>query len=307
MPYVQSGTATVHFRTSALPGPTLVLAHGFLMDESMFEPMRKPLADAGINLVTVDARGHGRTRAPLGERFSYWDLAADMLAVLDSMNIERAVIGGMSQGGFAAMRLALAAPHRVRGLALMSTEAGDCSPAELAWYRVFFERWHSDEPIAPLIAELAPQLIGGHDPRAWREWTVRWNDSDRSALRAAAQCLMDRRSLTHRLAEITVPALVLRGSHDGTSTAQKSEAMVAGLSGADGVVTIPGAGHGATWTHPELVAPLLIRLVERAVHEERVAKTRGIVRTIETAPTWTESAAASAGSPVAISPTAVAI
>lgn len=304
MPYVQSGSATVHFRTSGLSGPTLVLAHGFLMDESMFEPMRKPLADAGINLVTIDARGHGRTRAPQGERFSYWDLAGDMLAVLDSMDIDRAIIGGMSQGGFAAMRLALAAPHRVQGLALMDTEAGDCTPAELAWYRVFFERWCGTEPIAPLIAELAPQLIGGQDPRAWREWTVRWNDSDRQAVRMAAQCLMDRRSLTHRLPEITTPALVLRGSHDGTSTSQKSEALVAGLSGADGVVTIPGAGHGAVWTHPELVAPLLVRLVERAVRAENGANAVGTVRDIESAPTWTESA----GTPAtAVAPTAVAM
>lgn len=259
------------------------------MDESMFEPMRKHLAAAGINLVTVDARGHGRTVAPENEPFSYWDLAADILAVLDSLDVDRAIVGGMSQGGFAALRLALAAPQRVQGLALMSTEAGECTPAELAWYRVFFERWCGTEPISPLIAELAPQLIGGPDPRAWREWTVRWSDSDRQAVRMAAQCLMDRRSLTHRLPEIEVPALVLRGSHDGTSTAQKSEAMAAALPGADGVVTIPGAGHGAVWTHPELVAPLLVRLVRRSLHDERAATALGTVRGIETAPTWTEN------------------
>ncbi|UFS93244.1 alpha/beta fold hydrolase [Nocardia huaxiensis] len=234
------------------------------MDESMFEPMREPLAAAGINLVTVDARCHGRTQTPEGEQFSYWDLAADAFAVLDHLGIEQAVIGGMSQGGFTAMRMALAEPERVRGLALLDTEGDACTPAELAFYRTFFERWLSPEPIAPLVAELAPQLIGGTDPRLWRVWTSRWYASDRQALAPAARCLMDRRSVLHRLPEITAPALIVRGSHDGTSTAQKSELLAAGLPGAAGVVTVPGAGHGTAWTHPDVVAPLLIRLVQRA-------------------------------------------
>ncbi|SUA72910.1 Non-haem bromoperoxidase BPO-A2 [Nocardia otitidiscaviarum] len=293
MPYVHSGSATVHFRTSEVSGPTLVGAHGFFLDGSAFEPLRKPLAAAGINLVTIDARGHGRTRTPDGEIFSYWDLAADILAVLDELDIDGAVIGGMGQGGFSALRLALAAPHRIRGLALMDTEAGECTPAELAWYRVFFERWCGSEPLAPLIAELAPQLIGGQDPRAWREWTVRWSESDRTIVGAAARCLMDRRSLLHRLPEITAPALVLRGSHDGVSTAQKSEALAAGLPGADGVVTIPGAGHGAVWTHPESIAPLLIQLVRRAEGDI------DSVRTPRTAP--------GRGARVAVPPAAIAM
>lgn len=274
MPYVRSGAATVHFSTSDNSGPTLLLAHGFFMDGSMFEPMREPLAAAGINLVTVDARCHGRTQSPDGEPFSYWDLAADGLAVLDELGIEKAIVGGMSQGGYAALRMALLAPERVLGLALIDTEAGACTPSELAFYREFFERWTGSEPMAPLVAELAPQLIGGTDPRLWREWTSRWYGSDRRAVMPAARCLMDRRSVLHRLPEITAPALVMRGSHGGTSTAQKSEALATCLSGADGVVTIPGTGHGAAWTHPEVVVPLLVRLVERATakRESRLSR-----------------------------------
>ncbi|MFE6859824.1 alpha/beta fold hydrolase [Nocardia sp. NPDC057668] len=274
MPYVRSGSATVHFVASNIPGPALLLTHGFLMDETMFEPMREPLAAAGINLVTVDARCHGRTQTPEGEPFTYWDMAADVLAVLDELGIDKAVFGGMSQGGYTALRAALLAPERVRGLALMSTEGDACTPAELAFYRTFFERWCGAEPMAPLVAELAPQLIGGSDPRQWRSWTSRWYASDRQAIAPAADCLMQRRSVLHRLGEISAPALVVRGSHDGTSTAQKSELLAAGLSGADGVVTIPGAGHGAVWTHPEVVAPLLIRLVQRAVAQPHRAPGR---------------------------------
>ncbi|MEU1431401.1 alpha/beta hydrolase [Nocardia sp. NPDC005746] len=264
----------MHYTTGQVSDPTLLLAHGFFMDESMFDPMRESLAAAGINLVTVDARCHGRTQTPDGEPFSYWDLAADGLAVLDELGIERAVIGGMSQGGYSTLRMALLAPERVQGLALIDTEATACTPAELAYYREFFERWSGEEPLAPLVAELAPQLIGGTDPRQWRAWTSRWYSSDRTAIMPAARCLMDRRSVLHRLSEITAPALVVRGSQDGNSTSQKSEALTAGLSGADGVVTIPGAGHGAAWTHPEVVAPLLIRLVEQCTARRESKRAR---------------------------------
>ncbi|MFE3796929.1 alpha/beta fold hydrolase [Nocardia tengchongensis] len=266
----------MHYTSSQVSGPTLLLAHGFFMDESMFEPMRESLAAAGINLVTVDARCHGRTQSPDGEPFSYWDLAADGLAVLDELGIEQAVVGGMSQGGYSVLRMALLAPERIQGLALIDTEATACTPAELAYYREFFERWSGTEPLAPLVAELAPQLIGGTDPRLWRAWTSRWYSSDRNGIMPAARCLMDRRSVLHRLSEITAPALVVRGSHDSNSTSQKSEALTAGLPGADGVVTIPGAGHGAAWTHPEVVAPLLIRLVEQSTARRESKLTRAL-------------------------------
>ncbi|MFD0363702.1 alpha/beta fold hydrolase [Nocardia sp. GCM10030253] len=269
MPYVQSGSVTVHFRPSRTRGPVLLLAHGFLMDESMFEPLRKPLTAAGINVVTWDARGHGGTRAPRDEPFTYWDLAGDALTVLNALGVEKAVIGGMSQGGYVALRTALLAPERVLGLALLDTEASACSLPELAQYRAFFDAWCGQDPLAPITETLAPQLIGGPDPAAWTQWTTRWQAGDRLAIRAAAECLMTRDSVLRRLHEIEVPALVLRGSHDASSTAAKSAALAAGLPGASGVITVPDAGHGAAWTHPELVAPALLQLMCRATYEPK--------------------------------------
>ncbi|WP_067535035.1 alpha/beta fold hydrolase [Nocardia crassostreae] len=64
---------------------------------------------------------------------------------------------------------------------------------------------------------------------------------------------MARESVQDRLSEITCPALVLRGEFDPASTAEKSEALAAGLAGSGPVVTIPGSGHAANWTDPDLV------------------------------------------------------
>jgi hypothetical protein len=55
----------------------------------MFDPLRKPFAASGINVVTWDARGHGGTRTRRDEPFTYWDLASDALVVLNVLGVER--------------------------------------------------------------------------------------------------------------------------------------------------------------------------------------------------------------------------
>ncbi|MFC4125300.1 alpha/beta fold hydrolase [Nocardia rhizosphaerae] len=261
MPYVYSDSVNIHFRTGTGSGPTVLLAHGFLMDESMFDPVRKLLAHTDINVVAWDARGHGRTGYGRSPAFDYWDLAEDGLRVLDAIGAETAVVGGMSQGGYAALRMALLAPERVSALALLDTEAGACTRTEEIRYEEFFDEWCGTGELVPLAERLAPQLIGGDRPEIWRWWITRWLTHDRAAIHPAARCLIARDSVLGRLGEIGAPALVLRGEHDLTSTAEKSARLAAGLPGAGAVRTVPGAGHGCAVTHPEQVAAALLELV----------------------------------------------
>ncbi|MFD3742868.1 alpha/beta fold hydrolase [Nocardia sp. NPDC058633] len=261
MPFVHSESVNIHFRTDAVHGPTLLLAHGFLMDESMFDPIRKVLAHTDINVVTWDARGHGRTGYGVGPHFDYWDLATDGLRVLDALGVEHAIVGGVSQGGYAALRMALLAPERVTGLALLDTEADACTRDERIYYENFFDEWCGVGALPRLAEDLAPRLIGGTDPEIWRIWITRWLATDRTAIRPAARTLIGRDSIAGRLGEISAPALVLRGEHDATSTVDKCARLAAGLPGARGVRTVAGAGHGCALTHPEQVAAALAALV----------------------------------------------
>lgn len=267
MPFVYSDSVNIHFRTGVGHGPTILLAHGFLMDESMFDPIRTILAHNEINVVAWDARGHGRTGYGPDPRFDYWDLAEDGLRVLDAIGAETAVVGGMSQGGYAALRMALLAPERVSGLALLNTEADACTRADEIRYEDFFDKWCGTAELVPLAEQLAPDLIGGDRPDIWRWWITRWLTHDRAAIHAAARCLVDRDSVLSRLGEITAPALVLRGEHDRSSTAEKCARLARGLPGATGVHTVAGAGHGCALTHPEQVAAALLELVAAGTPE----------------------------------------
>src|ERR1700722_8281276 len=121
MPTAAVNGIQVSYADSGGDGPAVVLSHGYLMDASMFDAQVAALAPE-YRVITWDQRGHGGTPAP--GPFSYWDSAGDVLALLDHLGIEQAVLGGMSQGGFLSLRAALLAPQRARGLVLIDSQAG---------------------------------------------------------------------------------------------------------------------------------------------------------------------------------------
>ncbi|WP_067570169.1 alpha/beta fold hydrolase [Nocardia acidivorans] len=266
MPYVSTEGARIFYTDSGGQDlPTVVLGHGFFMDLSMFSPQVEYLEARGFRVLCWDARGHGATVSDPDQPFTYWDSARDIFAVMDAAGVPHAVLGGMSQGGYAVLRAALLAPERTDALLLFDTEAGDSPEEQRAEYRGLFAAWtNPDVPLGELSEGLAAQLIGGTvvDQSPWR---YKWAASDRTAIRGAARTLIERESLVDRLGEITCPALVLRGEHDGSSTAEKSAVLAAGLPGAEGVVTIAGAGHAANWTSPEPVNEALGAFLTRSV------------------------------------------
>ncbi|MEV3965674.1 alpha/beta hydrolase [Nocardia sp. NPDC050193] len=269
MPYISnidSDVVRIFYTDSGGSGPTIVFGHGFYMDSSMFTPQAEYLVSRGFRTLCWDARGHGRTESAPDRAFTYWDSARDLLGVMDAAQVERATLVGMSQGGYAALRAALLAPERVDALVLLDTEAGASNDSEKAGYREMFDAWtNPDIPLDPLIDNLAPRLIGGTDADQ-APWRANWHASDRSAIRAAAQCLIERESLMDRLGEIHCPALVVRGELDQSSTADKSEALATGLPAAAPVVTIPEAGHAASWTHPDQVNEVLAGFMARVAN-----------------------------------------
>jgi pimeloyl-ACP methyl ester carboxylesterase len=97
-------------------GPAVVLIHGFGLDMRMWDPQVGPLA-ARFKVVRYDCRGFGAS-GPLDPAVPYTH-AGDLVALLDHLDIGRAVLAGLSFGGRVALQAALAAPDRVCGLALL--------------------------------------------------------------------------------------------------------------------------------------------------------------------------------------------
>jgi pimeloyl-ACP methyl ester carboxylesterase len=137
MPVISANGARFHVqRLEPAPGgqaPTVVFIHGLITDNlsSFYYTLAAPVAGAGARVLLYDLRGHGRSeRSPDG--YSTRDGVADLRALLDALDVtEPAYLVGNSYGGLIAARLALAAPERVAGLALIEASCAGASAA--AW------------------------------------------------------------------------------------------------------------------------------------------------------------------------------
>lgn len=119
----------------------IVLAHGLLMNRHMFDQLGPSLAKRGNRVICVDLLGHGRSDQPDDLRLYSMPLFAEqVLALLDHLGLERAVVGGTSLGANVALELAVRHPERVEGL--------------------FIEMPVLDNALAGVAAIFAPILLG---------------------------------------------------------------------------------------------------------------------------------------------------
>jgi pimeloyl-ACP methyl ester carboxylesterase len=101
-------------------GPAFVLLHGLTATRRYVVMGSRTLERSGHRVIAYDGRGHGRSQpAPDGD-YGYERLADDLAAVLDAAGVERAILAGASMGAHTALRLTLAHPGRVAGLALIT-------------------------------------------------------------------------------------------------------------------------------------------------------------------------------------------
>jgi pimeloyl-ACP methyl ester carboxylesterase len=254
MPFAEVNGQRIRFDDSGGDGLPIVLAHGFLMDREMFAPQVEALSPE-FRVITWDERGFGETEFD-GRPFTYWDSASDCLGLLDHLGIDRAVLGGMSQGGFLSLRAALTAPERVRALVLIDTQAGPEDPERLPAYRQMQQTWLQVGPVDELAETIAGLIIG--DPKLSAAWIEKWRKLPRDSMGPPGDCLFDREDISDRLGEIDCPAIVFHGTADLSIDMALAEQLCRGLSGCADVVRIEGAPHASNLTHAGQVnEPLL--------------------------------------------------
>jgi pimeloyl-ACP methyl ester carboxylesterase len=117
-------------------GPAVVLLHGLTATRKYVVMGSRLLEREGHRVIAYDARGHGRSGA--GDGYGYELLTADLEAVLDAREVERAVLAGVSMGAHTILRFALGAPERVAGLVVITPAWGGVDPSPAA-----LERWDS--------------------------------------------------------------------------------------------------------------------------------------------------------------------
>lgn len=248
MPYAQVNGQRLYYEDTGGTSPAIVFSHGLLMDHEMFAPQVTALSGR-YRCITWDERGHGRTAGDTLAPFTYYDSADDLAALLAHLGIRRAILAGMSQGGYLSLRCALTHPDIVRALILIDTQAGPEDAAKMAGYQQLIESWVGNglsEPIAAIIE----QTILGAGWHGAESWKAKWRTWSAGNLVACMQTLASRDDITDKVGAITSPALVVHGECDAAIPMPAAQYLADTIPGAV-LVTIPGAGHAANLTHPE--------------------------------------------------------
>jgi len=111
-------------------GPPVVLLHGLTATRRYVVMGSRLLERSGCRTIAYDARGHGRsTPAPDPGAYGYEHLAEDLLAVLDALEVPRALLAGASMGALTALRFALSHPERVAALGVITPAYDPAAPA----------------------------------------------------------------------------------------------------------------------------------------------------------------------------------
>ena len=252
-------------------GPAVVLLHAFPMDSALWASQRRALAGEGFRVVSPDLPGFGGS-APSRSAPSLDVMADEVAALMEELGIDRAVVGGLSMGGYVAMAMLRRHPARIAGLVLADTKAAADTP-EAAAGRLDVAASVEEAGSAAGLADGMVASLLGDTTRSSRPDVVstvrRWIGAQSAAGVAWAQRAMAvRPDSTADIAGFGGPVLVLYGEQDTLSSPPLAQAMAeAARSGGSPttVVEIPDAGHLTAIEQPEAVTRALLGWLHRNV------------------------------------------
>jgi len=234
-------------------GPPLVLTHGYSSTSAMWQGQIAAFSK-NHQLVLWDMRGHGQSDYP-GDPAAYSEAltVGDIAALLDEVGADKAIVGGLSLGGYMSLAFHRSHPDRVRALLIIDTGPGfKKDSAREAWNRRARDTGDRFEREGLEVLKSASRERSGVTHR------------DASGLARAARGMLTQRDagVIESLPNIKVPALVVVGADD-TPFLAASDYMAAKIPGATKVV-IPAAGHAVNIDQPQdfidAVLPFLDRL-----------------------------------------------
>jgi pimeloyl-ACP methyl ester carboxylesterase len=240
MPHLDRAGIRIYYQLAGSPGdhPPLLLSHGFGASSTMWRPNVAALA-ADRQVITWDLRGHGRSDSPDDPaQYSHAACVADMAALLDAARAERAMVGGLSLGGFLSLAFARERPERVAGLVLCDTGPGFRSDqARRQWNERAFAT-------AARLERDGLAALGGDQANASGHRSARG-----LALASRGMLAQHDGRVIEALGSVKVPVLVLVGARDEAFLAAAGY-LAAKIPGAVRVV-VPDAGHMSNIDQPD--------------------------------------------------------
>jgi pimeloyl-ACP methyl ester carboxylesterase len=238
--------------TRPAPKPALFFIHGFPFNQTMWKA-QVALTAGRFLPIAYDLRGHGSNPAGTGQ-YHFEQFIDDLIEMLDKKGISKAVMCGLSMGGYVALRALERAPERISGLILCDTRSeADSNEAKVkrsASIKTIQNQGVSTFCESFLKAVLAPETYTGK-PAIVEQVRQMIMGNSATGIIAALLALAGRTDTTESLARIKVPTLILVGEKDGVTPPTASEAMHQRIPGSQ-LAIIPHAGHLSNLENPEI-------------------------------------------------------
>ncbi|MDZ7688810.1 MAG: alpha/beta hydrolase [Halobacteriales archaeon] len=226
--------------------PTVVFAHGTLMDRTMFDSQIEAVADAGYHAVAYNLRARTEYYEPA---YDLYDVVGDCDALLDNIGVDSCVLVGMSLGGFMGLRFALEHQDRLDGLVLVDSMAGTHEDAQIQTYDAMVSQIEDSDEVPEGLARTSADILFGdttrdQNPELVESWVERWLSYPPMSVVNEVRSWLHRDDITDRMDEIEVPVLALHGEEDTSIPVERGRETVEQMP--DGrLEVVPEAGHSS--------------------------------------------------------------
>lgn len=243
-------------------GATVVFIHGFPFDRAMWEPQMREVSKS-YRAIAYDVRGLGKSPAGDGQ-YSIELFVDDLAALLDHLKVERAVLCGLSMGGYIALRAAERNPERLSGLVLCDTKSGpDTDEAKIK--RAATIAAVKKDGVEKFAGEFIKAVLTENTLRTKPALVESLLNSVRRGsplgISGALLAMAARTDTTASLAKLTVPVLILVGEQDKITPPSAAEAMLKAIPTA-AMHVIPGAAHMSNLENPAVFNEKLLAFLK---------------------------------------------
>lgn len=224
MPYSKSNGVKIWYEVKG-EGPALILVHANPFDHDLWLYQAAHFS-TWFKVIGIDIRGYGRS-AKVAEAFTLKDMCDDVVGVMKSLRLKRAVLIGCSVGSGIAILCGLEHPQLFDAIVLVGGNSGvsDRYRLRVAGYRSNLSGYHSDhmrELVAPQFSE---SRLGSHLLNMWVEREPRLSGDAIAEVFVAGNST----DTTERLPDMKVPTLVINGEFDHSLPAgQKTASLIPG-------------------------------------------------------------------------------
>jgi 3-oxoadipate enol-lactonase len=245
--------------------PVLVMGHGLLFGTTMWRHQIEVLSST-YRCIAVDWRGQGRTPAtPSG--YDMDTLYADLVALIEHLDVGPVHYAGLSMGGFVGQRLAARRPDLVRSLILLDTSSGPEDPEKIKKYRLL-ATVYGLLGMRPLLGQVAPimfspaYLATDAGKATVAAWTAELGEQQRAGVKKAIRGVTDRLAIVDEIGTIATPTLVIVGSEDVATPVAKAQVIVDHIKDAR-LEVLGGVGHVSTLEDPARINALMTEFLDR--------------------------------------------